>query len=84
MKKTVIIAATVAALTAIGLSACEDGGYFDPDTKKMKSDSVSRLEAQGFDLRVYEFTPQTAPHKQCVFVAGERKAGLVCFDKKVR
>lgn len=69
------------AVIAIGLMSCEDGGYFSSDTKQGKSDDVMRLEAAGEDLRVYEFTPQTAPNKQCIFVAGTQKGGLVCFDK---
>jgi hypothetical protein len=63
------------------LSACESGSYWDPNTKQLHSDKVGRLEATGEDLRIYEFTPQTAPKTQCVFVAGDRKAGLVCFPK---
>lgn len=72
------------ALVSIALAGCEpeDGSYFSPNTKQLKSDKVGRLEATGEDLRVYEFTPQTDPQKQCVFVAGEKKGGLVCFDKR--
>jgi hypothetical protein len=63
------------------VAGCEDGSYFDADTKQIKADAVSRIEATGMDLRLYEFTPRTAPNKQCIFVAGEKKAGLVCWDK---
>lgn len=78
MKKTLI---TLAAVAVLALTGCENGGYFDRSTVQLKSDKVGRLEATGNDLRVYEFTPQTAPGKQCVYVAGEKKGGLVCFDK---
>jgi hypothetical protein len=58
----------------------EDGSVFT--TGSQTGDAVMRLEATGEDLRVYEFTPQTAPNKQCLFVAGgEGKGGLFCFDK---
>ena len=58
----------------------EDGSVFT--TLSREGDAVMRLEATGEDLRVYEFTPNTAPNKQCVFVAGgEGKGGLFCFDK---
>ena len=63
------------------LAGCEDGSYFDPNTKQIKSDFVSRIEADGTDMRVYEFTPQSNPGKQCVFVAATSKGGLVCFDQ---
>ena len=66
-----------------GLVACEEGSYFDPNTKQIKSDYVSRLEATGTDFRIYEFTPRSAPHIQCVIVAGESKGGLQCWGKGV-
>lgn len=73
---------TLAALsTLLALAACEDGSYFDHDTKQLRSDKVGRLETAGEDMRVYEFTPQTMPGTQCVFVAGDQKGGLYCKDK---
>jgi len=49
----------------------------------MNSDSVTRLSAAGGDLRIYEFTPQTSPYMQCIFVAGsDGKGGTFCFEKK--
>lgn len=78
MKKTMILAA----IAALALAGCgEAGSYFNHSTTQLNNDKVGRLEAMGADLRVYEFTPQTAPNKQCIFVAGEKKGGLVCFDK---
>lgn len=66
---------------ALLLAGCEDGSYFDADTKQIKSDFVSRIEAMGTDMRVYEFTPRSNPGKQCLFVAATNKGGLVCWDK---
>ncbi len=67
----------------IGLTACgEDGSYWSTDTIQLESDAVGRLEAQGNDLRIYEFTPQTDPTRQCIFVTGNSKAGLTCWEKK--
>jgi len=60
--------------------ACDGGSVFNG--KQAHPDSVVRLEAAGWDLRVYEFTPQTAHNMTCVFVAGNRKAGLDCFPKE--
>lgn len=80
MKNRFIIAALL--FSAFILVGCEQGSYFDSDTKQIQSDKVSRLETVGVDLRIYEFTPQTAPHMQCVFVAGDKKGGLYCFPKK--
>lgn len=76
------ITVLLAALAAIFLSGCgEAGSYFNKDTKQLTNDKVGRLEATGEDLRIYEFTPQMAPGKQCIFAAGDKKGGLVCFDK---
>lgn len=77
MKKLLFVAASL-----LLLAGCENGSYFDSNTIQLKSDKVGRIEATGNDLRVYEFTPQTTPNKQCIFVSGERKGSLVCFDKE--
>lgn len=68
-------------LAVVLLSGCDNGSYFDSSTVQLKGAAVGRLEATGIDLRVYEFTPQTAPGKTCIFVAGNSKGGLTCFDK---
>lgn len=77
MNKAILIGA-IAAVTLMG---CEDGSYFDKDTMQGKSDAVMRLTATGNDLRVYEFTPQTMDHMQCIFVSGTKKGGLWCEPK---
>ncbi|KKM13700.1 hypothetical protein LCGC14_1713630 [marine sediment metagenome] len=51
-------------------------------TKTIETDATVRIEAAGLDLRAYEFTPETAPHMTCIFVAGTQKSGLFCFSKK--
>jgi hypothetical protein len=67
---------------ALLITACgEDGSYWSANTKQMESDAVGRLEAQGNDIRIYEFTPQTDPSVQCIFVAATSKAGLTCWKK---
>lgn len=72
----------VAVLTL--LAGCEDGSYFHPNTKQLKSDAVARVTAMDQDFRLYEFTPQTAPGKQCIFVAASQKGGVVCWDKTAK
>lgn len=73
--------AIVIALALTMLVACEEGSYFDPNTKQLKADMVGRLEATGTDLRVYEFTPQTSPWMQCIAVAGKNKMWGQCWPK---
>jgi hypothetical protein len=80
MRKGILMSVLLASVVV--LSGCEQGSYMNISTTQMDSDAVARLTATGNDLRVYEFTPQTSPHMQCVFIAGERKGGLECFPKK--
>lgn len=79
MNRSLTLSALV--LGALALGGCEEGSYFNSSTTQLRSDKVGRLEATGEDLRVYEFTPQTNARKQCVFVAGDKKGSLACWEK---
>lgn len=68
------------AATLLLLSGCDDGSALNSDTETLRADKVWRMTATGHDLRVYEFTPQTLPNHQCVFVAGTKKSGLYCTE----
>jgi hypothetical protein len=68
-------------MSAIFLVSCEQGSYFHPSTKQIKSDHVSRVEAMGDDFRLYEFTPQSDSSRQCIFVAATQKGGVQCWKK---
>ncbi len=59
---------------------CDKGSIFN--SEQMHPDFTTRIESAGWDLRVYEFTPNSSTTTQCIFVAGTNKAGLQCFDKK--
>lgn len=78
LKNSVIALLAIVALSVI--TGCDQGSVFNG--KQMHTDSTTRIESAGLDMRVYEFTPQTAQHIQCVFVAGNKKGGLVCFEKR--
>ena len=58
----------------------DDGNVFT--TASISADKVTRLSAAGHDMRLYEFTPQTAPYMQCIFIARETKGSTFCFEKK--
>ncbi len=58
----------------------DDGSVFTTST--ISSDKVTRLAAAGGDLRIYEFTPQTAKHMQCIFITGNNKGSTFCFKKE--
>ena len=81
MNKAKLTRKVVLCSLVIGLVGCDQGSYFNKDTVQKTSDAVSRIEAAGEDLRVYEFTPQTMPDYQCIFVSGEKKGSLQCIKK---
>ena len=80
MKSMIVMVLTLllmfSGLIAVG---CDGGSVLNGE--QMNPDSVHRLEAAGWDLRIYEFTPESAPEHTCVFAAGNRKGGLDCFPK---
>ena len=80
--KRLLIMAAVAATLATTASA----GLFDSmatsDWETKKSDKY-KLEAYGFDLRVYEWTPIGNPNVTCVAAFGEKGAvGMECFENE--
>lgn len=62
-------------------SYLEDGAYWNSNTVIIKSDRVGRLESQGFDARIYEFTPQTKKDYTCITYSATNKAAMVCLPK---
>ncbi len=69
------------ALALALLAGCDNGSVFNG--KQTHTDATTRIESAGWGMCVYEFTPQTAPNMQCIFVAGNRKGGLTCFEKEI-
>jgi len=86
MKKTNIIISLLVIVVLLLFSFYVKKQWFDDGslltTAIMNSDKATRLSAAGGDLRIYEFTPQTAPHMQCLFITGESKGSAFCFEKK--
>jgi hypothetical protein len=78
MKKTLY--AAIALASAITLTGCDKGSVFN--APQAHTDYTSRIESAGWDMRVYEFTPQTSPNTQCVMVVGTQLGGLDCFPKE--
>lgn len=85
-KRYIVIAIIIIALLIIaGLYYVkkqwfDDGNVFT--TATMSADKVTRLSSAGGDMRLYEFTPQTAPYMQCIFIAGDNKGSTFCFEKR--
>ena len=79
--KLTIAALALGAFTATTANA----GLFDSvatsDWETKKSDKY-KLEAYGFDLRVYEWSPKGNPNIVCVTAFSEKgPIGLQCFEK---
>lgn len=76
-----VVAATVsviASTTVVKAGAWEKFTGFFADTVPSKMFAV---EASGFNLRGYAFQLEKE-NKTCLFVAGENKGGLTCWDSK--
>lgn len=45
-------------------------------------DAAYRVETKGLDVRIYEWTPATAPHQTCIMAFGQTNpVGMQCFAK---
>lgn len=82
--KRLLIMAAVAATLATTASA----GLFDSmvtsDWETKESDNY-KLDAYGFDLRVYEWTPNGNPNMTCITAFGEKgSVGLQCFENEMK
>ena len=49
--------------------------------KTIKPDAKYNIETEGYNVRVYEFTPVTDPGSTCVMTFTNEKMGMFCFAK---
>ena len=49
--------------------------------KTIKPDAQYNVETEGYNVRVYEFTPATDPGSTCVMTFTNEKMGMFCFAK---
>jgi len=49
--------------------------------KTIKPDVQYSLETDGYNVRVYEFTPVSDPGSTCVMTFTNEKMGMFCFSK---
>jgi len=79
MKKTIIFIATFcisSTLNAISWSQMKS--WTD---KTIKPDVQYSLETEGYNVRVYEFTPLSDPGSTCVMSFTNEKMTMFCFSK---
>jgi hypothetical protein len=81
MKKTLALAAVVALMAT---TAQADLWTWNKNRglEPKDPDAAYRVETPGLDVRVYEWTPATAPHVTCIMAWGQtHPAGMQCFPK---
>ena len=49
--------------------------------KTIKPDAQYNVETEGYNVRVYEFTPLTDPGSTCIMTFTNEKMGMFCFAK---
>ena len=49
--------------------------------KDIQPDAQYNLETEGYNVRVYEFTPLSDPGSTCVMTFTNEKMGMFCFAK---
>ena len=85
MKQFIKGAVTTLAVVAVIAAGSAQAGLFSSfatgDWPTLDS-TPGLIDAYGFDLRTYEWTPQTAPHMTCVTIYSDGGGGgLQCFLK---
>ena len=49
--------------------------------KTIKPDATYSVETEGYNVRVYEFTPASDPGSTCIMTFTNEKMGMFCFAK---
>jgi len=49
--------------------------------KDIKPDVKYNIETEGYNVRVYEFTPLSDPGSTCIMSFTNEKMGMFCFNK---
>ena len=49
--------------------------------KTLQPDAKYNIETEGYNVRVYEFTPVTDPGSTCIMTFTNEKMGMFCFAK---
>jgi len=79
MKKISIAIALLAITTS--LNAISWAQVMSWKDKTVKADAQYSLETEGYNVRVYEFTPLTDPGATCIMTFTNEKMGMYCFPK---
>jgi hypothetical protein len=77
----VAIVLLTAAVSLITISTAHAGLFDSAMTSNWDTVESShyKLDAYGYDARVYEWTPLDNPNMRCVFVASNESSGVGCY-----
>ena len=78
MIKKLIIATMIITSSYAGMSWSQIMSWKD---KTIKPDAQYSIETEGYNVRVYEFTPLTDPGSLCIMTFTNEKMGTYCFKK---
>lgn len=77
MKKILLLLS----LVVIGANAISWSQLKSWGKKDVQPDVQYNLETEGYNVRVYEFTPLSDPGSTCVMTFTNEKMGMFCFAK---
>ena len=80
MKKYIILISTLFLSTSLnaGMSWSQIASW---KNKTIKPDAQYSVETEGYNVRVYEFTPLTDPGSTCIMTFTNEKMSMFCFSK---
>ena len=78
MKKIFLTLAILATANLYALSWSQIKSWGD---KTVKPDAQYSVETEGFNVRIYEFTPLTDPGSLCIMSFTNERMGVYCFAK---
>jgi hypothetical protein len=81
MKKTIALA-SILAILAFPVFAQDGSWLFGQSLEDRKNDSAYQMETAGWDVRVYEFTPEANSKYTCIMAfASKGPVGFQCIPK---
>ena len=76
--KKILILLSVGVLSAYALSWSQLKSWMNKD---IEPDVKYNIETEGYNVRVYEFTPVTDPGSTCIMTFTNEKMEMFCFNK---
>jgi len=71
----------IALVFAVNLNAVTWSQMVSWGNKTIKPDVKYSIETEGYNVRVYEFTPLSDPGSTCIMTFTNEKMGMFCFAK---